>query len=68
LLAAGAIVWPWAAALGLLVLSFLHPIGSQWALPFYFSLIVPIAISSLLILHRPMNRDAATAASGLLSC
>jgi hypothetical protein len=55
LLATAAIVWPWIAAIGLLLISFFRPaffapVGN-WALPFYASLIVPLSVTALLVLR-----------------
>src|SRR5207302_8250861 len=51
LLATGAILWPWIAAIGILLVSFFIPVR-LWALPFYFSLVVPLAVAALLGLQR----------------
>jgi hypothetical protein len=48
-LATAAILWPWVAAVGILLISFFIPI-QRWALPFYCSLIVPLSVASLLLL------------------
>ena len=50
LLAMAAIVWPWIAAIGLLLISFFAPVRN-WALPFYASLIVPLSVAALLVLR-----------------
>lgn len=50
-LATAAILWPWVAAVGILLISFFIPI-QRWALPFYCSLIVPLSVASLLLLPR----------------
>jgi hypothetical protein len=50
-LAAGAILWPWVAAIGILLVSFFMPVRG-WALPFYCSLIVPLSVAALLVLPR----------------
>lgn len=50
LLATVAILWPWAAAIGVLLASFFVQVRG-WALPFYVSLIVPLAVTTLLILR-----------------
>jgi hypothetical protein len=50
-LAAATIFWPWIAALGLTVASFVLPsarIQQAWALPFYTSLAMPLAVLGLL--------------------
>ena len=51
LLAAAAILWPWIAAVGLLLWSVFVPV-ERWSLPFYTSLVVPLAVSALLVLQR----------------
>jgi hypothetical protein len=50
LLATAAILWPWFAAIGILLTSFVTPVR-QWALPFYASLVVPLSVGALLILQ-----------------
>jgi Glycosyltransferase family 87 len=50
LLATAAILWPWIAAIGILLISFGSPVR-QWALPFYASLVVPLSVAALLILQ-----------------
>jgi hypothetical protein len=50
LLATAAILWPWAAAIGVLLASFFVQVRG-WALPFYTSLIVPLSVTTLLILR-----------------
>jgi hypothetical protein len=50
-LATGAILWPWVAAIGILLVSFFAPVRG-WALPFYCSLIVPLSVAALLALPR----------------
>jgi len=50
-LATGAILWPWVAAIGILLVSFFTPVRG-WALPFYCSLIVPLSVAALLVLPR----------------
>jgi hypothetical protein len=50
LLAIAAILWPWIAAIGLLLISFFAPVRN-WALPFYASLIVPLSVTALLALR-----------------
>jgi MFS family permease len=51
ILATGAILWPWVAAIGILLVSFFMPVRG-WALPFYCSLIVPLSVAALLVLPR----------------
>ncbi len=51
LLAAAAILWPWIAAISILLISFFVPVR-QWALPFYCSLVVPLSVTALLALQR----------------
>ena len=46
-----AMLWPWIAAVGLLWWSVFVPV-EQWSLPFYTSLVVPLAVSALLVLRR----------------
>ena len=51
LFAAAALFWPWIAALGLTVASFILPasrIQQAWALPFYTSIAIPLAVLGLL--------------------
>jgi hypothetical protein len=50
-LAMAAILWPWVAAIGILLVSFFIPVR-QWALPFYCSLVVPLSVAALLALQR----------------
>ncbi|HEV7218112.1 MAG TPA: hypothetical protein VGN39_04500, partial [Terriglobales bacterium] len=43
--------WPWIAALGLTVASFIMPaarVQQAWALPFYTSIAIPLAVLALL--------------------
>ena len=50
--AAITILWPWAAALGLTIASFILPaarVQQAWALPFYTSIAIPFAVFGLLI-------------------
>jgi hypothetical protein len=50
--AAATILWPWAAALGLTIASFILPaarVQQAWALPFYTSIAIPFAVLGLLI-------------------
>jgi len=52
ILAATSILWPWAAALGLTIASFILPaarVQQAWALPFYTSMAIPFAVIGLLI-------------------
>ena len=49
------ILWPWAAAIGILLVSFFVPVQG-WARPFSLSLIVPLAVSALLILRLTLER------------
>jgi hypothetical protein len=52
ILAVSAILWPWAAALGLTIASFILPaarVQQAWALPFYTSMAIPFAVLGLLI-------------------
>jgi hypothetical protein len=51
LLAMVSILWPWVAAIGILLLSFFVPVR-QWALPFSLSLLVPLSVTALLVLRR----------------
>jgi hypothetical protein len=48
-LGAAAIVWPWTAAISLLLISVFSPV-ENWALPFYSSLVVPMSVAALLVL------------------
>lgn len=50
-LATAAILWPWIAAIGILLVSFFIPVR-QWALPFYSGLVVPLSVAALLALQR----------------
>jgi hypothetical protein len=69
ILAAAAIFWPWAAALGLTIASFILPaarVQQAWAMPFYTSIGVPFAVLGLLIQYAfqilPSNRSSPVAA------
>jgi len=64
-LAATAILWPWAAALCLTIASFILPaarVQQAWALPFYTSIAIPFAVFGLLIQYAfqilPSNRSS----------
>jgi hypothetical protein len=49
--AAAALFWPWIAAVGLTIASFILPasrVQQAWALPFYTSLAIPLAVLGLL--------------------
>jgi hypothetical protein len=55
-LVTAAALWPWIAAIGLLLVSFFSPV-ENWALPFYSSLVVPMSVAALLVLphkHSPI--------------
>jgi Glycosyltransferase family 87 len=65
ILAATSILWPWAAALGLTIASFILPaarVQQAWALPFYTSMAIPFAVIGLLIQYAfqilPSNRPS----------
>ena len=65
ILAAGVILWPWFAALGLSTASFILPparVQQAWALPFYTSIAIPFAVFGLLIQYAfqvlPSNRSS----------
>jgi ABC-type sugar transport system permease subunit len=66
--AAAALFWPWIAALGLTIASFILPasrVQQAWALPFYTSLAIPLAVLGLLFQYAfqilPSKHDAAGA-------
>jgi hypothetical protein len=66
--AAAALFWPWVAAVGLTIASFILPasrVQEAWALPFYTSLAIPLAVLGLLFQYAfqilPSKHDAALA-------
>jgi hypothetical protein len=66
--AAAAIFWPWVAAVGLTIASFILPasrVQQAWALPFYTSLAIPLAVLGLLFQYAfqilPPKHDGALA-------
>jgi len=66
LISAFPVVWPWIAAIVLTLVSFFLPpdsVQQAWALPLYSSLVIPPAVTILMVLHFAGSREsnAATA-------